>query len=309
MTRTRYLSAAVLAFICLASCSKETWTETIDAHRLVPVDVRLSADDATRASASLFPGVENWIFDYYYCQYNSSGISVTSGHRRADLTGGDLVATDQVWLWDLAGCTVVYVANIRPAGGTYGDDPCWESGSVVKIADNMDTFRAMKFDMAERLALAEAGTLGHTPMCGYWEGDISEDINTEADPFHMTVTLGRMIVRINVAVTNKSGSTVNSATVINAATKAYLYPRVDNAPLADGDYTDIPNTVSIANNKSANLYFYTAPNFCDGGGRRTSLRFTNAAGKTAEMEIGDDVDGGDYNLYMNTIYTFTITLK
>ena len=294
----------------LASCTADPVPD--GDHRMVPVEVSLSVEDvkdATRAAASLFPGVENWIFDYYYCQYNSSGISVTSGHRRADLVNGDLFAVDQVWLWDLEGCTVVYVANIRPAGGSYGDNPGWENGSVVKMADNMDTFRTMKFDMGERLALAEAGTLGHTPMCGYWKGNITPDINSASDPFHMTVTLGRMIVRINLVVTNKSSSAVNGVTLHDAAAKAYIYPQVKNTPLADEDYTDIDNNISIAKNGTANIYFYTAPNFCDGGGRRTSLSFTNAAGKTAVMEIGDNVEDGDYNLYMNTIYTYTITLK
>ena len=98
-------------------------------------------------------------------------------------------------------------------------------------------------------------------------------------------------------------------TVGNAAMKAYVFPQIANQPLKDADYSSVSNTVSIANNGTANLYFYTAPNFCTGGGRRTTLSFTNTSGNTASMEIGDNPDGGDYNLYMNTIYTYTVTLK
>ena len=299
----------LVAALVAASCSKEPSAGTPHVPRMVPVEVTVSADDGTRAATSLFPGVENWIFDYYYCQYNADGVSVTSGHRRGDVVNGDLVARDRVWLWDLENCTVVYVANISPAGGAYPDDPGWKSGSIVKMADNIDAFKAMTFDMSARLGMAEDGSLKHTPMCGYWKGSVTPAVNSEADPFRMTVTLGRMLTKLTVMVTNKSGSAINGVTVRNAATKAYLYPQVENTPYGDGDYTDVHNDVSLANNASATWYFYTAPNFCTGGGRQTVLEFTNAAGKTASMAVGDDMDNGNMNLYMNTIYTYIVTVK
>ena len=83
-------------------------------------------------------------------------------------------------------------------------------------------------------------------MCGYWEGDITTANNTESDPFHMTVSLGRMIVRYNIQITNTSGSTVNEVTMSNVPTKAYIYPQVKNEILEDGDYTSITNTLNIA---------------------------------------------------------------
>lgn len=305
----RLLICALACGLAAVSCTKSTADRAEDGHRLVPVDVTISADDRTRTDASLFPGVENWIFDYYYCQFNADGVSVTSGHRRGEVVNGDLVAVDRIWLWDLENCTIVYVANVTPAGGTYPDDPGWKNGSVIKLADNIDSYKAMTFDMSVRLAMAEDGTLKHTPMCGYWKGDITPAIQSEENPFRMTVTLGRMLTKITVMVTNKSGSAVNGVTVRNAATKAYLYPQVENRPYGDGDYTDIHNDIRITNNSSATLYFYTAPNFCTGGGRQTVLEFTNAAGKTSSMTLGDDMANGNMNLYMNTIYTYTVTLK
>ena len=217
---------------------------------------------------------------------------------------GDLVVSDNVALQVISGGMVTFVANIIPANGDYSDDPGWEQGSTLKIADNIDTYKTLKFDMTERVQRAEAGTLHHTPMCGYWKGDI-----TSAAPMLMTATLGRMIVRMNVIIDNQSTSAVTKVELKNAAAKAYIFPQVVNDALADGDYINLPaNNVNIPAGTTSTVYFYTAPNFCTGGGKKTELTFT-AGGKTGSIELGSDLNSGDYNLYMNTIYTFNITLK
>jgi len=304
----------VIAGVWACSCSKGGFRDVGESPRMVPVTVSFGIEDIqdamTRSAAALFPEVENWIFDYYYCQFNSTGISITSGHRRTDVTTGDMNAVDQVWLWDVAGSTVTYVANIVPADSDYGDDPGWEgSGGIVKLADNIETYKRIKFDMSKRLEKAEDGSLRHMPMCGYWTGDITTAINTESDPFHMSVTLGRMAVRLDIHVTNKSGDTVTGLKLDNAASQAYIYPQVSNTVLEDGDYMQFENSVSIANNATADFCFYTAPNFCAPDGNVTSLTFTKADGTTAVVQLCDNRENGDFNLYMNTIYTFTITLK
>ena len=312
-TFSKILMAFAIASLPFA-CTKTEKNEPKGA-KMVPVELSLGIEgaqgDLTRAASALFPEVENWVFDYYYVQYTSRGISVTSGHRRADVTVGDMVVKDQIWLWDVGECTVVYIANIRPAGANYGDAPAWESegGGTVLIADNLAAFKAMKFDMTKRIEAIEDNTLKHMPMCGYWEGSITEANNTEADPFHMTTTLGRMIVRMNLSITNNSGAAITKVKLNNAASKAYLYPQVENAPLDDADYMDIENTISIPNGKHQALTFYTAPNFCEAGGNVTSLTFTNANGVEKTLELGNDVRKQDYNLYMNTIYSFNINLK
>lgn len=313
MKRTISMLLAV-AFAALSiSCSKtEEVNPEVKGAKMVPVQISLGLDDdLTRASSALFPEVENWIFDYYYVQYTSRGISVTSGHRRADVTVGDMVVKDQIWLWDVGECTVVYIANIRPAGNPYGDAPTWESedGTTVLIADNLAAFKTMKFDMTQRLNAIENASLRHLPMCGYWEGVIDESVNTESDPFKMTAHLGRMISRLNLSIANNSGVAIKKVTLNNASKKAYLYPQAENTILEDGDYMDIPNDVNIPAGGHLALTFYTAPNFCEAGGNVTSLTFTNVNDVERTLELGNDVRKQDYNLYMNTIYSFTINLK
>ena len=314
--RFAILSAA--AALVLGACQKQEITDPLAGHKLVPVRVALNIDDVqqagTKAPVALLPEVENWIFDYYYCQFNSAGISIATGHRRAAVTTGDMEVLDNVWLWDLADCTVTYVANIKPAGVDYGDDPGWEQGTILKIADNLETYKTMKFDMSARLAAteidaAQAGSLKHLPMCGYWQGTITEAINSETNPFQMTVTLGRMVSKMFVNLVNKTGQTITGVTLQDAAQKAYIFPQVENPALADEDYADVPNTVSIANNDTAALVFYSAPNFCTDGGKHTKLAFTTSGGKSGSVELGSDVAKGDYNLYMNTIYTLSVTVK
>ncbi|MBR4586035.1 MAG: DUF4906 domain-containing protein [Bacteroidales bacterium] len=314
----RFAILSTVAVLVLGACQKQEITDPLAGHKLVPVQVALGIEDVrqagTKAAVALLPEVENWIFDYYYCQFNSAGISIATGHRRATVTSGDMEVSDQVWLYDLSDCTVTYVANIKPAGAAYGDDPGWEQGTILKIADNLETYKIMKFDMSARLAATEidaslAGALKHMPMCGYWQGDITEAINTEADPFHMIVTLGRMVTKMFVNLTNKTGQTITQVTLQDAAQKAHIFPQVENPALADADYADVTNTVNIANNDTAMLVFYSAPNFCTGGGKHTKLAFTTAGGKTGSVELGSDVAKGDYNLYMNTIYTLSVTVK
>lgn len=297
--------AAALAAACACSCSKQVATEK--EPELVNVDLTLGIEEAmdalTRTATPLFPEDENWIFDYYLVQFNAEGVSVRTLHRRTAVSVGDLVVTDNVTLQVISGGMLTFVANIIPANGDYSDDPGWEQGSTMKIADNIDTYKTVKFDMTERVQRAEAGTLHHTPMCGYWKGDI-----TSASTL-MTATLGRMIVRMNVIIDNQSTSAVTKVELKNAAAKAYIFPQVVNEALADGDYINLPaNNVNIPAGTTSTVYFYTAPNFCTGGGKKTELTFT-AGGKTGSIELGSDLNSGDYNLYMNTIYTFNITVK
>lgn len=297
--------AAALAAACACSCSKQVATEK--EPELVNVDLTLGIEEAmdalTRTATPLFPEDENWIFDYYLVQFNAEGVSVRTLHRRTAVSVGDLVVTDNVTLQVISGGMITFVANIIPANGDYSDDPGWEQGSTMKIADNIDTYKTVKFDMTERVQRAEAGTLHHTPMCGYWKGDI-----TSASTL-MTATLGRMIVRMNVIIDNQSTSAVTKVELKNAAAKAYIFPQVVNEALADEDYIDLPaNNVNIPAGTTSTVYFYTAPNFCTGGGKKTELTFT-AGGKTGSIELGSDLNSGDYNLYMNTIYTFNITVK
>ncbi len=269
--------------------------------KLVPVSIRLTPSD-TRAASALRPENENWIYDYYFVQYNSAGISLTSGHRRADVTIGSLEVEDEIWLYDATGCTLCLVANIRPYGQTL-TVPGWAGEEYPDFPDNLPTFKTWKLDMAQHIAAAEAGTLKYMPMCGYWKGDVSG--STQANPTSITCTLGRMISRINMILTNSSGKTVKGLTMSNIATKAYLYPQVANTSLdASSDYRSIEDSFSLASGKSTIRYFYSSPNYTTGDQMATTLTVNNKS-----LKLGDNVEDGDYNLYMNTIYAFSITLK
>jgi len=307
-------TASLAALVALSfSCARMEERNDVSEYNLVPVEFTLDLADVqgelTKASSGLFPEVENWIFDYYFVQFSSRGVSVVTGHRRTDVSVGDLVVKDTYWLYDTGDCTVAFIANISPYGADYGDDPQWKTDEgLIKISDNILGYQAMKFDMSKRLAAAEDGTLKHMPMCGYWKGSVTTANNTEEDPFQLTATLGRMMVRMNINVTNSSAATITSVALENAAAKAYLFPQVHNTALAEGDYTSFSNPVSIAPGASGTVYFYTAPNFCDADNAST-LVFTADNGKTATVKLGNDLSSGDYNLYMNTIYTFNLDLK
>ena len=307
--RIASVAAAVAALAC--ACSRENVPEPEYVDMPFVLSVEDAQGDLTRAAASLFPEVENWIFDIYYCQYSASGPSLMSGHIRKDIavTDGSLSATESIRLATATNSTVVFAANFVPAGANYGDNPNWgESTITFGGVNNLGDLKNVKFDMSKRLAKAQDGTLKHMPMTGYWVGDVTGAAGgTGLKP--ATVTMGRLVSKICVNITNNSGAAINSVKINNASTKAYLFPQAENTALAAEDYTTFTDNVNIANGASGTLYFYTAPNFCVENGNVTSFTFTNASGESATQIVGSDLEVEDYNLYMNTIYTFHFTLK
>lgn len=311
--------AAAMAFVLAASCAKQEKDSPTDDAELIPVQMTLNVVEPQGNSRSVEPirdEGENWIYDYYYIQFDADGFVRTQGHRRANVSVGDVTVTDVVPLSAGQG-TVCIIANITPAGANYGDDPGWKSGSHVMIADNFETFKNMKFDMTERLTAAQNGTLLHTPMCGYWQGSVSASQN-------MAVTLGRMIVRLNIHITNNSSRTFTRVFLGQASKKAYIFPQVHNANLVAADYMSFDDTgLNIAPNTTKTLYYYTAPNYNEwfknkqetgtgssAKGLRTYLNFyygsTILHGTNYVLSTYKDVDD---NLYMNTIYNFNFKLQ
>lgn len=316
----KYLKIILAAgCIALAASCEKTQEPAPAASRLVPVQVSLSGageDAPTRypRNAALKPEEENWIWDYYYIQFNSKGIALVSGHRRADVEAGDMVVSDEIDLYNESGSTVVFIANISPKGASYGDDPLWKSpDGVVSITDNLPSFQKMKFDMSKRIVAALNGTLRHMPMSGYWTGDVDG-----SSDFRISVSMGRMVSRINLNFMNASDRVLSKVTLRNVSKKAYLFPQVTNAPLGAGDYMQIVYNVDGSNqdvnikpNQSRTLVFYSAPNFCVGSDRATDLvvKMGGSSGQLlSPLKLGDDPADGDYNLYQNTTYNFNITV-
>jgi hypothetical protein len=184
------------------------------------------------------------------------------------------------------------------------------------LADNengvltLNKFKKLRFNMNNRLVRIQASdnSMKHMPMCGYWEGNVAASGSGTTNTVPATVTMGRMVSRMNVNITNKTGSPITQVRLLNTAAKAYYFPQVENTDLTADDYITLSQNVNIANNKSATVYFYTAPNYCEGNGLHTKLEFT-AGGKTGTVDLCSDVPNEHYNLYMNTIYTFNITVK
>ena len=299
---------AMLAFSVLACGCTKTGTE--DQKKLVPVNITLSTSGATRSETALFPEVENWIWDFYYVQFDARGTTVRAGHLRTATTTGELSVSDQVYLYADNGTTVLIIANIRPNGTDY-INPQWGTDDNLHIgnANSLPTMQTVLLNISDRVEMARLNQLQHMPMCGYWKGNIEiKGYNT------IHVALGRMMTRMNVNVKNNTSSTITSVTLNNVATRAYIYPQAHNKPLPTGvqpgeenAYTSFTDVINIPAGESRMLYFYTAPNYCETDAKATSITFTSGS-RNWTKKLGDNPGENDYNLYMNTIYTFNLEL-
>ena len=156
-------------------------------------------------------------------------------------------------------------------------------------------------DLSSDIDGANDGTLEDMPMFGYWEGGISVETN------NVQVSLGRMLTRINLVINNQSGSTQNVTSMSNVSKKVYVFPDVDHAALPDSAYMTVDIKRVVASGKTAELYFYMAPNFTAGEDNATKL---NIGSETVILSNGAPSDSPrDFNLYHNSNYTFTINVK
>ena len=321
MKKNRIIIALMALSVLACSCSK-TETSAPDEMELVDVELTLSASSTpgdTQSDMPLFPEQENWIWDFYYIQYDDMGNSLASGHIRDGATSGELSVTASVKLWKAQETTVLVIANIVPAGTSYGDDPHWQVGTSIFVGGQayLSTAKTTKFDMSTRLARDAEGhysTLKHMPMCGYWSGDFDQ----ETGNYPINIALGRMITRMNVNIKNDSAYEITRVTLNNVAKNAYVFPQASNTPLDPAnDYFSAPivQTVSIPAGASQTLYFYSAPNYCTDGGKITTIQFHTDTKASDVKKLGSYIvdesneSENDYNLYMNTIYTYNLTVN
>lgn len=285
------LSIIFLIVFAMTSCEQVC---VDDEPKTVEVVLSLSGAPLAKADSPLIPDIENLIYDVWILQYDKMGLLIDKGtaHERAT-SSGSLTATVTTTFAVGEGNTICVLANLDK--GNASAARTWpQTLNEFKTSCNV-------IDLSSDIDAANAGTLEDMPMFGYWEGDISVETN------NVQVSLGRMLTRINLVINNQSGSTQNVTSMSNVSKKVYVFPDVDHAALPDDAYMTVDINRDVASGKTAELYFYMAPNFTAGEDKATTLKIGD---KTVILSNGAPSDSPrDFNLYHNSNYTFTINVK
>ena len=286
------LSIIFLIVFAMTSCEQVC---VDDEPKTVEVVLSLSGAPLAKADSPLIPDVENLIYDVWILQYDKMGLLIDKGtsHERAT-SSGSLTATVTTTFAVGEGNTICVLANLD-RGIVSPVRPWPQTLNEFKTSPNV-------IDLSSDIDRANAGTLEDMPMFGYWEGTISAEENN-----NVQVSLGRMLTRINLVINNQSGSTQTVESMSNVSKKVYVFPDVDHAALPGDAYIDVAIDQNVASGKTAELYFYMAPNFTAGKEKATTLKIGD---KTVILSNGAPSDSPrDFNLYHNSNYTFTINVK
>lgn len=284
----------IFLFVVLAACT-ELQPVLSDGVETVEVTFDFGCSALSKADSPLIPDVENLIYDVWILQYDKMGLLIDAGtsHERKTQSGS-LTATVTTNLATGDDCTICVLANL-------------DRGNPDAVRTWPQTLTEFKtslsvVDLSSDITSANAGTLADMPMFGYWEGDITAEVN------NIQVSLGRMLARMNLVINNASGSSCSMTSITNVPLKSYAFPQVNHEPLPFEAYSTVVIEASVASGSSKELYFYMAPNFTSGEANATRLNFSN--GKSVILSNGaPDTANRDYNLYHNSNYTFTINLK
>lgn len=318
MKYSAYISIALILLAVGCSGSQQFNPEiTEDNIVIVPAVVGASeyeCDDATKSLIPYIPDVENLIYDIWVVQYSSRGVLLprSTYHYRTDAAGSLVV--DNVYWSDSSEsgfalvesdepCTVCFIANM-------GDN-------VPQWPDNIFSFKEI---MMPILSTDYSEELTRTPMCGYYHGPVTHGMR-------VNVSLGRMITRLNIVVSNQTGEDMTDLliSIDNAPRYAHLYPNTSLTPLnpAEEDkrnYSD--GGISLSAGESINVYYYIAPNLYGEEWPTTIWTTCNVGGVPMKgaMILGDTPPDSsentsfppevntkrDLRLYPNNQYTFTI---
>lgn len=316
--RFLYLLITLSLLVTFDSCSKDNMVqpEVYDQEgELITVPVSIGVSDydydvGTRALKPYIPDIENLIFDIWVVQYSSRGILLPQSiyHYRTGETIGDLSVTDLYKAESTTSgiqlvessedCTVCFLVNM-------GDN-------VPEWPDNLLSYQNIMmpvFDADASIALKR------TPMCGFYHGPVTHGTQ-------VTVSLGRMMTRLNLIINNKAWENISNVNVslTNVPRYAHIFPHINPVPFntaEDSGYRNLTDTgLSIEYGKSVSLYYYMAPNlYADLWPTTLSVSChmdqtdQNASGT---MILGDDrpsiTTDRDLRLYPNNQYTFTINL-
>lgn len=286
------LSIIFLTVFAIVSCEH---VRLNDDQETVEVTLTLNGAPLAKADSPLIPDVENLIYDVWILQYDKMGLLIDKGtaHERAT-SSGSLTATVTTTFAVGEGNTICVLANLDK--GNASAARTWPQ-TLSEFKTSCDVV-----DLYDDINAANVGTLEDMPMFGYWEGSISVETN------NVQVSLGRMLTRINLVINNQSGSTQTVKSMSNVSKKVYVFPDVDHAALPDDAYMTVDINRDVASGKTAELYFYMAPNFTAGEENATKLKI--GEDKTVILSNGAPSDSPrDFNLYHNSNYTFTINVK
>lgn len=266
-----------------------------DEPKTVEVVLSLSGAPLAKADSPLIPDIENLIYDVWILQYDKMGLLIDKGtsHERATSSGSLTAKVNHTFAVG-EGNTICVLANLDK--GNASAARTWpQTLNDFKTSCNV-------IDLSLDIDGANAGTLEDMPMFGYWEGAISAEKNN-----NVQVSLGRMLTRINLVINNQSTSNQTVESIDKASKKVYAFPDVDHAALPDDAYMTVDIKRDVASGKTAELYFYMAPNFTAGEDNATKL---NIGSETVILSNGAPSDSPrDFNLYHNSNYTFTINVK
>lgn len=318
----KYISYISLALaVILSGCADVAdLTSENEEGKVIMVPFSIGAadyecDDATKSLAPYIPDVENLIYDIWVVQYSSRGILLPSStfHYRTTMPGTLVVggveyagSTSQGFalIESTEPCTVCFIANM-------GDN-------VPEWPDNIYAFQEV---MMPVLSTDASQQLSRTPMCGYYHGPITHGSS-------VNVSLGRMITRLNVIISNQTGKEITdlNVSITNAPRYAHIYPHTDITPMneaeKEGTRSQRDAGISLAAGETKNLYYYIAPNLYGAAWPTTLWTTCNVGGVPMQgaMILGDSVPDSseqdvyppvtpadrDLRLYPNNQYTFTI---
>ncbi len=323
--RKIYVILMVIGALFVCSCADSVEEPAME---MVSVPITVAAEDITTKRPEPFdPEFENLIYDIWVIQYSERGVILTSEHYRSDVQEGNTEVSLTANFFNAKNCTVCFLVNAGAIGGrekagvmgVLPDDWVWP--------DNLPKYQETFVDVSGNSDSDRPGdAMNKILMNGYYIGDVNAQTN-------ISVSLGRMMCRINLIIENQIGAdVVNMEVWLDYVSKSsYLYPDVTDA-LPDDNYFRNPDGTAfetftdtiygteaepaLENGASKELFYYLTPNICNGSRNATVLHVSAELADGTElagsMLLGTDApghEGRDYILYPNDFYTFTITLK
>lgn len=274
-----------------------------------------TADGFSKANVPLIPDVENLIHDVWVIQFSERGVLYTGVDRFYRTSGEDgarfLTLEAQVMSGKSTICLLANLNKVNTTKTFFDIESLQES-----LPDNLPEFRNTLLDMTDLIHHINTNTKPKAiPMFGYWEGTIGSGSPVLGNS-SLNVTLGRMLCRVNVSISNNADPQLKELKFTNASNKAYYFPGISCEALPEDAYCTNPdaNTFKLSLDKGENgtIYFYWAPNFCYGKENATMMTFTDVNGKSYSCYITNSSasdENCDYNMYHNCNYTISVTIE